>query len=67
MKAGGDIDEIPIKPGVDAGKTFEQLLEEQLQAEEKRVRLVFSSPGFYSILFFKQSQKVIYLCSLSIR
>jgi hypothetical protein len=38
MKAGGGIDDIPIKPGLEAGKTFEELLEEQLKAEEERVK-----------------------------
>ncbi|XP_053374954.1 centromere protein J-like isoform X2 [Mercenaria mercenaria] len=38
VKTGGDIDELPIKPGIEGGKTFEQLLEEQLKAEEDRLK-----------------------------
>lgn len=34
---GKSIDDVPIRPGIEGGKTFEQMLEEQLKAEEERV------------------------------
>lgn len=54
-KDGANIDDVPIKPGIEGGKTFEQLLEEQLKAEEERVNYIFE-------IFFTVTSECTHIC-----
>ncbi|KAH3888449.1 centromere protein J-like [Dreissena polymorpha] len=58
---GMDIDEVPIRPGIEGGKTFEQLLEEQLKAEEQRLKKTneaTESPVTKKKTFLKKGQGI---------
>lgn len=54
-------DDVPIKPGLELGKTFEQLLEEQLKAEEERLKQTSSnqqSPSQPKRSFLKKGEGI---------